>query len=114
MFNVRTPDGRRGFRDCAGGGAGGLLRVFTAMAFNLKLVLKALLFSSSQPLTIKDIQTVFTRYHDQAAAATAGARGEETEGGEATEVPVNEETAAASGPGRASSHMARPARSGRW
>lgn len=38
------------------------------MAFNLKLVLKALLFSSSQPLTIKDIQTVFARYHDQAQA----------------------------------------------
>lgn len=35
------------------------------MAFNLKLVLKALLFSSSQPLTIKDIQTVFARYHEQ-------------------------------------------------
>ena len=68
------------------------------MAFNLKLVLKALLFSSSQPLTIKDIQTVFTRYHDQAAASTAGAGGEESEGGEATEVPVNEETAAAPGP----------------
>lgn len=35
------------------------------MAFNLKLVLKALLFSSSQPLTIKDIQTIFSRYHEQ-------------------------------------------------
>ena len=53
------------------------------MAFNLKLVLKALLFSSSQPLTIKDIQTIFTRYHDQAQAPT-----EEAEGGEATETPV--------------------------
>jgi segregation and condensation protein B len=38
------------------------------MAFNLKLVLKALLFSSSQPLTIKEIQALFTRYHDQAQA----------------------------------------------
>lgn len=36
------------------------------MAFNLKLVLKALLFSSSQPLAIKDIQALFSRYHDQA------------------------------------------------
>lgn len=36
------------------------------MAFNLKLVLKALLFSSSQSLSIKDIQAVFTRFHDQA------------------------------------------------
>ncbi|MBC8010210.1 MAG: SMC-Scp complex subunit ScpB [Burkholderiales bacterium] len=42
------------------------------MAFNLKLVLKALLFSSSQPLTIKDIQTVFGRYHDQAASTSLG------------------------------------------
>ena len=35
------------------------------MAFNLKKVLKALLLSSSQPLAIKDIQAVFTRFHDQ-------------------------------------------------
>ena len=55
------------------------------MAFNLKLVLKALLFSSSQPLTIKDIQTIFTRYHDQAQAPSPT---EETEGGESAETPV--------------------------
>jgi segregation and condensation protein B len=36
------------------------------MAFNLKKVLKALLFSTSQPLSIKDIQAAFTRFHDQA------------------------------------------------
>jgi len=41
------------------------------MAFNLKLVLKALLFSSSQPLTIKEIQAVFGRYHDQAQPPAA-------------------------------------------
>ncbi len=41
------------------------------MAFNLKLVLKALLFSSSQPLTIKDIQALFTRYHDRGRPAAA-------------------------------------------
>ena len=35
------------------------------MAFNLKKVLKALLLSSSQPLAIKDIQAVFTRFHEQ-------------------------------------------------
>ncbi|HEY1764012.1 MAG TPA: SMC-Scp complex subunit ScpB [Opitutaceae bacterium] len=39
------------------------------MAFNLKKVLKALLFSSSQPLAVKDIQAVFERYHRQASAA---------------------------------------------
>ena len=36
------------------------------MAFNLKKVLKALLFSSSLPLSIKDIQAAFTRFHDSA------------------------------------------------
>lgn len=41
------------------------------MAFHLKKVLKALLFSSSQPLTVKDIQTAFSRFHDQASAPTA-------------------------------------------
>ena len=56
------------------------------MAFNLKLVLKALLFSSSQPLTIKDIQTIFTRYHDQAQAPLIV---EETEGGETAEAPAD-------------------------
>ncbi|MFH1497764.1 MAG: SMC-Scp complex subunit ScpB [Verrucomicrobiota bacterium] len=39
------------------------------MAFNLKLVLKALLFSSSQPLSTKDIQAVFARFHDQTPAS---------------------------------------------
>ncbi|KAB2860417.1 MAG: SMC-Scp complex subunit ScpB, partial [Bauldia sp.] len=45
------------------------------MAFNLKKVLKALLFSSSQPLSINDIQAAFTRFHEQAelpAAPEAG------------------------------------------
>lgn len=37
------------------------------MAFHLPSVLKALLFSSGQPLTIKEIQAVFARYHDQHA-----------------------------------------------
>jgi segregation and condensation protein B len=36
------------------------------MAFNLKKVLKALLFSSSRPLAAKDIQDAFTRFHEQA------------------------------------------------
>lgn len=35
------------------------------MAFNLKKVLKALLFSSSQPLSLKEIQETFTRFHEQ-------------------------------------------------
>ncbi len=36
------------------------------MAFNLQKVLRALLFSSSQPLSVKDIQAAFARFHDQA------------------------------------------------
>lgn len=43
------------------------------MAFNLKKVLKALLFSTNQPLSIKDIQTVFTRFHEKAAAVASPA-----------------------------------------
>ncbi|MBX7121900.1 MAG: SMC-Scp complex subunit ScpB [Opitutaceae bacterium] len=41
------------------------------MAFNLQKVLKALLFSSSQPLAIKDIQAVFSRFHEQATLPLA-------------------------------------------
>lgn len=41
------------------------------MAFNLTKVLKALLFSSSQPLAIKDIQSAFTRFHEQAVLPAA-------------------------------------------
>jgi segregation and condensation protein B len=63
------------------------------MAFNLKLVLKALLFSSSQPLTIKDIQTLFPRYHDQAQTPLFV---EDTEGGETpAETPAGEAPVAA-------------------
>jgi segregation and condensation protein B len=35
------------------------------MAFHLKRVLKALLFSSSQPLSIREIQETFARFHEQ-------------------------------------------------
>ncbi|MFT3870638.1 MAG: SMC-Scp complex subunit ScpB [Nibricoccus sp.] len=38
------------------------------MAFNLQKVLKALLFSSSQPLSVKDVQAAIERFHDQAKA----------------------------------------------
>lgn len=57
------------------------------MAFNLKRVLKALLFSTSQPLAVKDIQDLFTRFHEmgaqpapQAGAAAAAGPGEAAEG----------------------------------
>lgn len=51
------------------------------MAFNLQKVLKALLFSSSQPLAIKDIQAAFTRFHEQATSAP-------TDEGEASVAPA--------------------------
>lgn len=41
------------------------------MAFNLQKVLKSLLFASSGPLTVKDIQTVIARFHDQRSTPAA-------------------------------------------
>ena len=38
---------------------------FFVMGFNLKKILLALLFSTSEPLSIKDIQAVVTRYHNE-------------------------------------------------
>ncbi len=39
------------------------------MEFNLKKIIKALLFSTSEAVSIKDIQKVVQRYHAQAASA---------------------------------------------
>lgn len=36
------------------------------MAFDLKRVLKVMLFASNGPLSVKDIQTAFARFHEQA------------------------------------------------
>lgn len=59
------------------------------MAFNLKKVLKALLYSSSQPLATKDIQAVFERFHRQGSPAPApGAPGEAAAPAEAPEAPL--------------------------
>jgi len=64
---------------------------FFRMAFNLKKVLKALLFSSSQPLSVKDIQTAFARFHDQATLpmAVVDPTAEVAVEGEASEVPAD-------------------------
>jgi len=67
------------------------------MAFNLKKVLKALLFSSNQPLSINDIQAAFTRFHEQTelpAAPAEGVPAGETpaEGAGAAALPPAEET----------------------
>ena len=40
------------------------------MAFNLQKVLKALLFASSGPLSVKDIQAVVARFHEQGSQPT--------------------------------------------
>lgn len=60
------------------------------MEFNLKKILKALLASTSEPLSIKDIQAVITRYHEQ-REKTGGAPAPETdEGGVPVERPAGE------------------------
>lgn len=41
------------------------ISISVRMAFNLQSVLKALLFSSGQPMSIKDIQSVFARFNEQ-------------------------------------------------
>ncbi|HEU5078404.1 MAG TPA: SMC-Scp complex subunit ScpB [Opitutaceae bacterium] len=57
------------------------------MAFNLKLVLKALLFSTGQPISIKDIQAAFARFHER---ATLGVEEVESEAPSAAPAPENE------------------------
>ena len=71
-------------------------RVFSRMAFNLKKVLKALLLSSGQPLSIKDIQAAFTRFHEQATLPVSdesAPEGAPVEGTEAEEGAPAVETA---------------------
>jgi len=65
------------------------------MAFNLKKVLKALLFSSSQSLSVKDIQATFARFHDQPTlplvnTEAQAADGETVATAEPTEAPAEE------------------------
>lgn len=49
------------------------------MEFNLKKILKAMLASTSEPLSIKDIQAVITRYHEQKETAPTEASAETSE-----------------------------------
>ncbi len=60
------------------------------MAFDLKRVLKVMLFAANGPLSIKDIQTAISRFHEQAAAlplvesvSGSGEPGEDPAAGEA-------------------------------
>jgi segregation and condensation protein B len=56
------------------------------MAFNLQKVLRALLFASSGPLTIKEIQDTLTRFHAQEADLLAKMKPEATAGEPPAEV----------------------------
>ena len=55
------------------------------MAFNLKKILKALLFSTNQNLTIKDIQAVISRYHAELDAAKKAAKKRAAQNAETSE-----------------------------
>lgn len=48
------------------------------MAFNLQQVLKALLFSTGQPLGVKEIQAAFTRFHVEASSLALVAKASAT------------------------------------
>ena len=64
------------------------------MAFDLKRVLKVMLFASNGPLSVKDIQTAITRFHESAFAGPTADRlatGEAPEGAEAILVPAEPE-----------------------
>src|SRR6266700_2831101 len=76
------------------------------MAFNLKKVLKALLLSSNQPLTVKDIQAAFTRFHESVLFKSE----EETEAPAPGAKPAagTEASAAAAAPAEAPEVMAEP------
>jgi segregation and condensation protein B len=60
------------------------------MAFNLQKVLRALLFASSGPLTIKEIQDTLTRFHAQEAELLAKARTAEPAGEPGAEAPAEQ------------------------
>jgi segregation and condensation protein B len=71
------------------------LGAFPRMAFDLKRVLKVMLFASNGPLSVKDIQTAVTRFHEQATALPL-IEGEPApaEAGEAVETPAETTPAA--------------------
>ncbi len=58
------------------------------MAFDLKRVLKVMLFASNGPLSVKDIQTAISRFHEQATTLPLEEHGAENpEQGSGPEVP---------------------------
>ncbi len=63
------------------------------MTFNLKKVLRALLFSSNQPLSIKDIQAAFGRFHEAGIKPNPVDGAKADVGGETTPDQTTEEAA---------------------
>lgn len=61
------------------------------MEFNLKKILKAMLASTSEPLSIKDIQAVITRYHEQREKQPAGTRDDTDADGNADDAGTPEQ-----------------------
>lgn len=57
------------------------------MAFDLKRVLKVMLFASNGPLSVKDIQGAFARFHEQAAGLPFGDAPEAAEPAETAAAP---------------------------
>ncbi len=80
------------------------------MAFNLKKVLKALLLSSNQPLSIKDVQAAFTRFHDTATLPIVATDDAPAAGGAAA--PASAEGQAASDQGQVTSDPSTELRAG--
>ena len=60
------------------------------MEFNLKKILKALLFSTSEWLSIKDIQAVITRYHEENKELEENPGEESAEGAEERQELISE------------------------
>ena len=58
------------------------------MAFDLKRVLKVMLFASNGPLSVKDIQTAVSRFHEQSTALPLGEAPADAR--EGNEVPASE------------------------
>jgi len=59
------------------------------MAFDLKRVLKVMLFASNGPLSVKDIQTAVSRFHEQATSLPLEETAPETEAGAEAAAPAS-------------------------
>lgn len=57
------------------------------MEFDLKKTLEALLLSTAEPITLKDVLKIFARYHQELSEALKDAQEEESEEVEVTKVP---------------------------